>query len=128
MRLRIAVLAVLVAALSLPVAAQAYIQRTTSPGDGATVKANGCNATRNADHSVTIACPPGHRAKLSWTLIGRMQPNVTVDCQPHACFYQPSVREVGHLHANNYIYSVTELVHHNRPVSMKAVFGGLSAP
>jgi hypothetical protein len=119
-------LAALPAALSVPGVAYGSIHRVTLHGDDATVTANGCRVTKNADHSITFACPAGHWAKLTWNVIGQTQPRAAVDCQPQACFHLPAVREVGRLHANDNIYRVTELIHHNRLVSMTATFGGLS--
>jgi hypothetical protein len=117
-------LAALAAALSVPGVAYGYIHRTTPHGDDATVTANGCKVTKNTDHSITVACPAGDWAKLTWRVIGQAQPHASVDCQPHACFHRPAVRRLGRLHANDYIYRVTELIHHNRLVSMTAAFGG----
>jgi hypothetical protein len=124
MRLKITLLVALVAALSVPGVAYGYIHRTTMHGDDATVTANGCKVTRNADHSITVACPAGHWAKLTWNVVGQMQPYAAVDCQPHTCSHLPAVRNLGRLHAADYLYRVTELIHHNRLVSMTATFGG----
>jgi hypothetical protein len=125
MKLKLPLLLALIASLLMVSAAQAMILRKTVNGAEATVQANGCTVTKRADHSLTVACPAGHWAKLTWTMIG---PNAftyaAVDCEPHACRYQPTVHKVARLHASDYVYSVTERVHHNRIVSMTTTWGG----
>ena len=127
MKMRLA-LAALVALLSVPATAEAVTERVvTDPADSGSIRANGCEVTKNRDHSVTVNCPVGHSAVLSWSVIGSTEPHAAISsAQP--CRYQPTVRDLGRFHASDHLYRITQRVHHNVVISMEATFGGLTGP
>jgi hypothetical protein len=121
-KIRLPLIVALLAALGLPAVAQASLKRVTDHADAGSVKANGCQVTKAADHSLSVRCPAGHAAVISWGVLGPALPHVSVSSK-HPCRYQPHVRDMGRFHGNDHVYKITQRVHHNTIVSMTATFG-----
>jgi hypothetical protein len=87
----------------------------TQSASQATVHANGCQITHNADHSIGVKCPAGHWATLAWAfpLNASLAGPGKVRCLDGACSESP-----GMAHANGKVY-VTQRVHHNTVASVR---------
>jgi hypothetical protein len=109
-------------ALAAPVAAYASTTVTRTGDNTYSVQANGCQVTKNADHSVTVHCSGSHYAALHWSFLGTSKPSVTVSAAHSLKYPLTLTRDQGRV-ANKSAYTVTQLVHDNTIYSVSATFG-----
>lgn len=108
-------IALVLGALLVPAVARANVATHTALGDWATVTANGCRVTKNPDHSISVACPRGHWAKLQWHFLGTGPVAAVTVAAAHRCRFSAHAQDLGRSGIKNSdAYVVTEPVHHTR--------------